>query len=442
MEEKNNIVVMDIDLDDIFEDDEERVTVDGDVEEELIGDEENDVPANILNTAALAKTEVKIITEDVLLGYFHGLAQTYKPSSLWSYYSMLKCTIRTNFGIDIGKFYQLASFLKQKNKGYKAVKALVFTEQEVARFLVEAPDRDWIDVKAVQIFGVCGALRSVDIVNITVKDVQRQGEVLLVTVKEKKTDLDRSFTIAGVFVTIIEKYAALRSPATKTDRFFVNYLKGKCTVQPIGKNKISLMPRRVAAYLSLPEPDRYTGHCLRRSSATIFINAGATMESLQRFVGWRSTAVAEGYIAESFKRQKETGETIVGAIVASIPVNSVSHVAADSEKVNLEVSAGTDLSVGSKEIVDRAKPDVSVSGTISTERFVTQTQTSHSICEVGTETIVSSVRAEGTASSSTVANQNSVLSNTSSDNSALNSLRDALIHFGSMSECTFNINFK
>lgn len=114
--------------------------------------------------------------------------------------------------------------------------------------------------KVVCIFGVSGALRCDELTKIKIGDIQQHGDLLLVRIEETKTKVPRSFTITGSFYTIVQKYAALRNPNTKDDRFFVNFQKKKCTVQPIGRNKLSQIPRKIAQFLSLPEPNRYTGN--------------------------------------------------------------------------------------------------------------------------------------------------------------------------------------
>lgn len=60
-------------------------------------------------------------------------------------------------------------------------------------------------------------------------------------------------------MNIIRKYIALRPNHVKESRLFLRYRDGKCTIQPIGKNKFAKMPRRIAKYLKLPEPERYSG---------------------------------------------------------------------------------------------------------------------------------------------------------------------------------------
>ena len=66
---------------------------------------------------------------------------------------------------------------------------------------------------------------------------------------------------------------------------FLNYQKGKCAVQPVGKNKITGMPKEIAAWFKLPNPEKYTGHAYRRTAATLLANGGGTMFDLKLLGG-------------------------------------------------------------------------------------------------------------------------------------------------------------
>lgn len=66
--------------------------------------------------------------------------------------------------------------------------------------------------------------------------------------------------------------------------FFINYQKGKCTTQRVGINKIGYMSKTIATYLKLHNPELYTGHSFRRSSATVLVDAGEDITSLKRWV--------------------------------------------------------------------------------------------------------------------------------------------------------------
>lgn len=79
-----------------------------------------------------------------------------------------------------------------------------------------------------------------------------------------------------------------------TDRFFIKYYKGKCQRQVIGKNKIRQTPQIIASYLGLENPKKYTGHCFRRTSATLLSNSGASTTMLKQLGGWKSLTVAQG----------------------------------------------------------------------------------------------------------------------------------------------------
>ena len=87
--------------------------------------------------------------EDVMLAYFSFLSENYAPSSLWSFYSMLRATINTFDHIDISKYTRLLYFLKRKSLGYRAKKSLVFTKDQISKFLCEAPDDTYLAAKVI-----------------------------------------------------------------------------------------------------------------------------------------------------------------------------------------------------------------------------------------------------------------------------------------------------
>ena len=82
----------------------------------------------------------------------------------------------------------------------------------------------------------------------------------------------------------------------------------------IGKNKIAKIPLKIASFLQLENPEEFTGHSLRRSSATMFVNSGENMLELQRFGGWQSETVARGYIDDS-NVNRQNNETKISKMV-------------------------------------------------------------------------------------------------------------------------------
>ena len=167
------------------------------------------------------------------------------------------------------------------------------------------------------IFGLSGACRKQELCQIKIDDLQDFGTAVLVNINDTKTKAPRAFTITGKFYDIYKKYAALRPSDIPERRLFLNYQNQKCTRQPVGINKFGNVPKQIASYLKLSNPELYTGHCYRRSSATILVDAGGDITTLKRHGGWKSTTVAESYINESLTNKIQVGNKIVQAISGS-----------------------------------------------------------------------------------------------------------------------------
>jgi hypothetical protein len=67
----------------------------------------------------------------------------------------------------------------------------------------------------------------------------------------------------------------------------------------VGVNTFGNMPRKIVEFLQLPNPQSYTGHSFRRSSATLLAGKGVNFLGIKRLGGWKSSALAEGYIEDS-----------------------------------------------------------------------------------------------------------------------------------------------
>lgn len=105
------------------------------------------------------------------------------------------------------------------------------------------------------------------------------------------------------YIDFYDKFAALRPKNTPHDRVFVQYIHQKCTRSPVGINTIGKIPSEIANFLNLPDPHLYTGHCFRRSSATLLANSGASLTTIKSLGGWKSSKVAEGYIENSISNK-------------------------------------------------------------------------------------------------------------------------------------------
>lgn len=94
------------------------------------------------------------------------------------------------------------------------------------------------------------------------KDIARYDYMYYVTVPADKTKTNKanSFAITGPLLDIVRRYEKLRPSHVTIDKFFINYQKGKCTNQAIGRNKFYKMSHRTAEYLELPNAHLYTGN--------------------------------------------------------------------------------------------------------------------------------------------------------------------------------------
>lgn len=112
---------------------------------------------------------------------------------------------------------------------------------------------------------VYGAIRMDDLTKVDVNDVNEEGSVFVIKFRERKTNLIRSFTVDNECVTFLRKYKKLRPEKISHSRFFLTYRKGKCVVQPIGKNTFMKAPKDVANFLKL-DAENYTCFSFRRDS--------------------------------------------------------------------------------------------------------------------------------------------------------------------------------
>jgi integrase len=247
--------------------------------------------------------------EEVLLAYFLELSKIMRPNTLWSRFSMIKAVMKIRENLDIGQFYKLITFLKKQSVGFSPKKAKVFSKEDIAKFMEEAPDNVYLLIKVATIFGLAGACRRAELTNITLDDIEDRGNYIIVKINDSKNHTSRAFVISeevnnGSYFKLVKKYTSLRSPKTPHRRFFVQFKHGKCTTQCTGINTFGKMPSEIAAYLKLPDPQCYTGHSFRRSSATFLADSGEEITNIKRLGGWKSTTVAEGYVEDSEIKKK------------------------------------------------------------------------------------------------------------------------------------------
>lgn len=141
-------------------------------------------------------------------------------------------------------------------------------------------------------FGVCGACWAYELTNVRTDHVKDYGTEIIVQFPDSKwPKVAEQYAITGAVAEIVRKYMKLRPAKMTTNRFFVNYREGKCTVQAIGKHTIARVPKKIAEFLELPSPEGYTGNSFKRSSPTILAETGT---GIMRHGVMKSFSVAAG----------------------------------------------------------------------------------------------------------------------------------------------------
>ncbi|KAK4885396.1 hypothetical protein RN001_001667 [Aquatica leii] len=215
----------------------------------------------IYQNFCLAKGVKNIGSESVLIAYFSQLAETKKASTLWATYSMLRATLSIKNCIDISKHSSLIAYLKQQTIGYKPKKSTVFSRDQIDKFLKDAP-QEFLPHKTALIIGISGACRTDELYQMKVSDVESLNNKISIVIPNTKTYHPRSFLI--------------------TDVQWINILRfGKITKQSFGHNTIAQFPKKIATFLGLNNADSFTGHCFRRTSATLLANRGGDVLQLK-----------------------------------------------------------------------------------------------------------------------------------------------------------------
>ena len=113
----------------------------------------------------------------------------------------------------------------------------------------------------------------------------------------------------------------------------------------MGVNEIKKVPRFVAEWLKLENPELYTGHSLRRTCATHLADAGAPVPMMKHKFNWNSEKMTNEYISSSKKNQS----TVAGLL--DNQVSSPAEMGADGRLVqhqsqNHQIHSAGELEVG------------------------------------------------------------------------------------------------
>jgi len=93
-------------------------------------------------------------------------------------------------------------------------------------------------------------------------------------------------------------------------RMFRHYRYGKWISTPISHNILGVVGKKIAIWLKLTKPERYTGHCWRRMAVTTMAEQGASTAQMKKF-GWTTDATALEYIENTNTGKKDTARLLL-----------------------------------------------------------------------------------------------------------------------------------
>ena len=265
----------------------------------------------------------KPLSEGLLLSFLVEQSKTKAASTLWTMYSLIKKYMALECGFDLGHSPQISNFLKTLARMHLKKKAPAFSREELFMFLRTAPSESKVLIcKLVLLVGFYGGLRCSEMVALMWKDLVFTEEGILITIQKSKTDQAgigavkliprmKEELLCPVFYFLKYK-AVVNGP---TGRLFRVVCNGRFTKGPMGKNTISCFPKDIAVFLGLENPQTYTGHSLRVSSATVLADEGGDNLVLKRHGRWSSDAIAEDYVRNSKRCRIDTANLLGGLVL-------------------------------------------------------------------------------------------------------------------------------
>lgn len=153
-------------------------------------------------------------------------------------------------------------------------------------FLSNAPDTDeYVYMKTAVVMCYFGGLRCADLVGIECEDLtfdESTGMWVNYNVsKQLGEKVINSFNIPLEYCTYLENYDhKLHECNAGSGRLMKTYRTkkngtGYYTKQPMGVHYLGKISQNIAKYLELSNPETYTGHTMRRTSATTLAETGA-----------------------------------------------------------------------------------------------------------------------------------------------------------------------
>ena len=198
-------------------------------------------------------------------------------------------------------------------------KAPIFEESQMKTFLLDSIETTyWLVRQAILIVSFFGGLCLKECEDLLLEKMVRTGDGFKVThsrCKQRSNQWESVFLVSedGEFAARLGIY--LEKVHTQLGKFsgwaWWTGTKGDLLKnQPLGRNMLGNVAHDVACRLNLSNPESFTFHTYRRTSATSAANGGMTSEQMLYFYGWKSASMCQEYISTSGPAIKKMAQTL------------------------------------------------------------------------------------------------------------------------------------
>lgn len=119
--------------------------------------------------------------------YFNYLELNCAASSVISIFSAIRSIVKVKYQMDIIDL-ELTTALKKISKAHKYRKSLVFEEEQIEKFLIEAPEQEFGYFKLIWLVGFYGGCRKCELYNLQFSDLKKENDGYYITIQKSKTD--------------------------------------------------------------------------------------------------------------------------------------------------------------------------------------------------------------------------------------------------------------
>ena len=248
--------------------------------------------------------------EDLIIDFFKHLRLVKKSAStsMWTFYSYLNSVLKRKYNFQLQSLPRVKMLLQGYETDIKK-KAAIFDEARLKLFMVEPMENNtyWEVRQAIAIVSFFGGLRLVECLELKMEQFTWGPDGCTITHTRAKQRSDKMFTKflvpeAGGFASKLATYINRVKDQLEIfhgKAWYTGRKSGLLVKQTMGKNMISKVPNDIASRLALQDPEKYTFHSFRRTSATSAADGGASTEQMVDFYGWKNGSMCTEYVSSS-----------------------------------------------------------------------------------------------------------------------------------------------